>query len=169
MGPALWPRLWTSWPTCPTASVTSPSTGLPTVWAAWLGLDMGLDRLEARATVRSGLRAGARRPRSAPGPQHQPPRRPRLRRTLQAIDTLRPLVYDASWPFEWETAKLLASLPILAGRQEVVRNWHYLTNRVDVPRLLRTVEAIQKCAHNRYPGNPECIRRLLDSIDRSDS
>lgn len=134
-------------------------------------LEIGLNQHEARSTIRSGLNAGKKRPRSAPeqaqAPKPSAPERPdyRLR------EHLRKLGEDPAFPLEWETAKLLATLPPALAQRDILDSWEWLSERVSIPRLWSTVNLLRGVAMFRYCDakgvqDPEAIGRAVQRLVR---
>lgn len=139
----------------------------PTVEDELLGtaLELGLHPIEARSTIRSGMRAGARQPRRAPEktPTTQEPEHEwRMPRQLALA-----LKCRESFPFEWETAKLLALLPGEGARLEVERNRDYLARRGDVDLILRTAYLIRGTAMFRYCSAKSADPRGVEAAVKS--
>lgn len=114
-------------------------------------LDMGLEPREARSVIRSGLNAGKKRPRIAPEqvrPHARLAKPPRPDYRLRSL--LVKLADDPAWPLEWETAKLLATLPPVLAQQDIVANWDYLAARMSIPRMWATVTLLRGVVMFRY-------------------
>jgi len=111
--------------------------------------EIGLHPIEARSTIRSGMRAGARQPRGAPE-KTPTTQAAELHPDYRLREQLTKLVSDPAWPLEWETAKALAPLPPRLAHQDIASSWDFLSDRVDIPRLLASVNLIRGAATFRY-------------------
>jgi hypothetical protein len=78
----------------------------------------------------------------------------------------RDLVERPSWGLEWEVITLLASLPALLARQDVIANWDWLGDRLDIPLMVGMSDALRAIALERYPGRRDAVAVLLAEVRR---
>ncbi|MBA2366470.1 MAG: hypothetical protein H0V77_08480 [Actinobacteria bacterium] len=62
-------------------------------------------------------------------------------------DFLETLRNRPTWPFEWESAKLLAGLPIELARQDARQNWDCLSARGNIKLILLAADMIRGKEH----------------------
>jgi len=80
-------------------------------------------------------------------------------------DFLETLRNRPQWPFEWEAAKLLATIPVELARQDVGQNWDYLSARGNVKFIVLTADMIRgkgtsSPIQTKPPDSPLCQHEL---------